>query len=311
MPDDDGRQSGWYAIGGALAAAGCALFPLGLATTPRSRTLQFLGFTAFIAGLAIIAWAMTVRRPGGRKASSPVASRAGPGDKGRSAKPPGSGRARVLTLVTSLLAIAIGGFVIFGQGQSQDNQETTGPVVVAAGGATDTYTGPSASGYTVKNVVPANTHIRIICTAYGAPLSFGNKNALWDFTDLGWLNDHYVSTGTASPTAPGCTGSTGDPRPGTELPTKASGPYAVIADEGNDVPVRIHPATSASVAAELPAGRFVRIQCTAATGPVIPAPRALGPPGSDNVWDRIGNPAGWVPDSYVATYATVPVAPAC
>ena len=43
----------------------------------------------------------------------------------------------------------------------------------------------------------------------------------------------------------------------------------------------------------------------------IPAPRALGPAHTNNVWDRIATPFGWIPDSFVATYSVAPVAPPC
>jgi hypothetical protein len=103
MPDDSGRQSGWYAVGAALTAAGCALFPLGLTTTPRSHTLQFLGLIAFVAGLAVIICAMIGRRP-------PATS--------------GPTRFQSITVVASLLVIGVGGFAIFNQGQPGPSQPT-------------------------------------------------------------------------------------------------------------------------------------------------------------------------------------------
>jgi hypothetical protein len=177
---------------------------------------------------------------------------------------------------------------------------------------TTAYAGPSTQGYSVIGTVPVNTRLHVICTAYGQPGNFdGRTVALWDYTDRGWLNDHYVSTGTAEPTAPGCTGNVGKPQAGATRTTVASGPYAVIADEGSRLPVRTEPGPSARVVEELPAGQFIRLQCTLTQGPVIPAPRALGVTHSNNVWDRIVAPSGWIPDSFVATYSVAPVAPPC
>jgi hypothetical protein len=135
MQDDSGRQSGWYTVGGALVAAGCALFPLGLATTPRSQTLQFLGLIAFVAGLAFIICAMAGRRTLNPESATPANSQSAnqaraddasrPGDlkvpntpsaAAITKKAPGSPRSLVVTVAASLLVIGVGGFAIFGQG---------------------------------------------------------------------------------------------------------------------------------------------------------------------------------------------------
>jgi hypothetical protein len=219
-------------------------------------------------------------------------------------KTSGFSRSQIITVTAGLLVIGIGGVIIFSQGPLQADKGTAGPVVNAA---TLAYAGPSTHGYVAKPI-NVNMPVRVICTVYGEPLPFGTKNALWDYTDHGWLNDHYITTGATGPTAPGCTGTTSNPSPGTDLPTKASGPYAVIAA----VPVRTQPTSTAPTETPpLAAGTFVRLQCTIAKGPVIPAPRALGPGASNNVWDQVVNPVGWVPDSYVDTYSLTPVAPAC
>jgi hypothetical protein len=295
MQDEDGgRQSGLYALGGTLAAAGGTLFSIGLTVSPRSQTLQFLGLIVFVVGLVIIIYAMA-----GRRTSRPETVKN---------KTSAFSRLQVVTVAVSLVVIAIGGFAIFGLEGSLANQGTTGAVVITD---TSAYAGPSAVGYIAVSHISTNTQVRVICTVYGSPFSSEIENALWDYTDHGWLNDHFVSTGTQEPTAPGCTGTTKYPSPGTDLPTKASGPYAVIADEGRSVPVQRQPALAASTIRRLPAGTFVRLQCTIAKGPVISAPRAIGPSGSNNVWDRIVEPDGWIPDSYVATYSLKPVTPSC
>jgi hypothetical protein len=215
---------------------------------------------------------------------------------------------RLVILVLGVVSILAGGSVLV---------RTAVEVPAAEGGpfaktTTTAYAGPSTQGYNVIGTVPVNTRVRVICTAYGQPGRFDDRVvSLWDYTDRGWLNDHYVSTGTTEPTAAGCIGSTGKPQAGSTRTTVASGPYAVITDEGSRLPVRTEPNPSAQVIQQLPAGQFVRLQCTLTQGPVIPAPRALGPAHSNNVWDRIATPSGWVPDSFVATYSAAPVAPPC
>ncbi|HEU5107821.1 MAG TPA: hypothetical protein VFT95_04520 [Micromonosporaceae bacterium] len=177
---------------------------------------------------------------------------------------------------------------------------------------TTAYAGPSQDGYPAVGGVPVNTRIDVICTAYGRPTRFGDRTvALWDYTERGWINDHYISTGTSAPIAPGCVGSISRPKQGTARPSTASGPWAIVAEEGRQVPVRSSPEATAGPVAFLAAGTFVRLQCTTAGGLVVPAPKAMGPGHSNDVWDRIVDPSGWVPDSFVATYSTRPVAPAC
>lgn len=215
---------------------------------------------------------------------------------------------RLVILVLGVVSILAGGSVLVwtAVGSSAPDE---GPFVKSN---TTAYAGPSTRGYEVIGTVAVNTRVRVVCTAYGQPGTFGDRVvSLWDYTDRGWLNDHYVSTGTTDPTAPGCTGSTGRPQAGSTRTTVASGPYAVITDEGGRLPVLAEPDPSARVVDNLQSGQFVRLQCTLAQGPPVPAPRALGPARSNNVWDRIATPYGWVPDSFVATYSVAPVAPPC
>ena len=215
---------------------------------------------------------------------------------------------RLVILVLGTILILAGGSVLVRaavQGPAADSG-------AFAKTTTTAYSGPSTQGYDVSETVRVNTRIRVICTVYGQPNTFeGNTVSLWDYTDHGWLNDHYISTGTTEPTAPGCTGNADKPQTGTTRTTVASGPYAIIADEGSRLPVRTDPNLSAHVSQELPTGQFIRLQCTLTQGPTIQAPRALGPTHSNNIWDRLAAPSGWVPDSYVATYSLTPVAPPC
>jgi hypothetical protein len=300
MGEDDGRQSGWYTVGGTLAAAGCTLFPLGLTSTQQSQTLQLLGLLAFVCGLAIIFYAMMGRRRVAHD-THPAASTTG--------KQSVSPRLQVAIIISaSLTAIGVGSFFIIDRAHLQNN---SGATMYAITADTDSYAGPSTQGYVVQGSVSVNTQVRVTCTVYGEPASPDVTDSLWDYTDHGWVDNRYVSTGTTKPTAPGCDGTTSNPSAGANLPTKSSGPYVVIAQEGAGVPLRAQPVLGSPAILELAAGTFVRIQCTIVKGPIIPAPRAIGSTGSDNVWDQIVDPDGWVPDSYVATYSKNPVAPPC
>ncbi len=328
MGDGSDRQSGWYTVGGTLAAAGCALFPVGLTSTPQSKTLQLLGLVAFVGGLAIIFYAMIGRRavdtrpvvldqsqPTGQATRDGVSSPQSPNVHGTppatpaAGKQPGSRRFQLVAVISASLAvIGLGSFFIIGPGHLQDNSVAAGEVVTAN---TSSYAGPSTQGYAVLGNVSVNTQVRVICTVYGEPASPGAGNALWDYTDHGWLNNQFISTGTVKPIAAGCGGTTSKPSAGVNLPTRSSGPYAVIAQEGSGVPVRAQPSLGSPTIHELAAGTFVWIQCTVSKGPVVPAPRAIGSAGSDNIWDQIVDSSGWVPDSYVATYTKNSVAPSC
>src|ERR1700751_3551694 len=184
MQDDGIRQAGFFALGGTLAAAGGTLFSIGLAVNPRSQILQFLGLIAFVAGLAIIIYAMT-----GRQTSrSETATSAGSQPKGKAATGDASHRQAItnktsrflrsegVTVAGSLIAIAVGAFVSFGLEGSQANQGT-GAVVITD---TDAYAGPSSVGYIVVSHIGTNTQVRVICTVYGRPFSSEITNSLWD-----------------------------------------------------------------------------------------------------------------------------------
>lgn len=197
MQDDSGRQSGWYAAGGVLAAAGTTLFTLGLTMSPRSQTFQFLGLIAFVAGLACIICAMTGRPTVNPKTATPAESQSTeqvtvddlshPGGHRVSKKPvpasitkkaPGSPRSQAITVAASLLVIGVGGFAIFSQGRQQANQGPTVPVITGGAGTTDAYAGPSTQGYVVVRTISANAHVRVICTVYGEPAFVWNEERL-------------------------------------------------------------------------------------------------------------------------------------
>jgi hypothetical protein len=66
----------------------------------------------------------------------------------------------------------------------------------------------------------------------------------------------------------------------------------------------------------LPSNTAVFIVCTAISDPVTGPGRAGGPPITTRVWDKVrterdGNDLGFVPDAFVKTGTTEPVADAC
>jgi hypothetical protein len=184
-------------------------------------------------------------------------------------------------------------------------------IVLGGGtGSTVACSGPS-NHYACTNLA-AGTSVRLVCTAYGQPQQFpGYTNGLWDYTSEGWVNDHYVGTNVQGPAAPGCVGTISRPVAGSVTPSIANGPYAVVTDEATNVSVRTVPGQSSPAKTSLHSGTLVRLTCSVAAGPVVPAPRALGPGASNNYWDKLVGPVGWIPDSYVATYNTQAVAPGC
>ena len=212
--------------------------------------------------------------------------------------------ALVLGIVLAISGAGMLAWPLFDHG----GEPRTTVVVPGGQGSTSAYRGPSTDGYPAAKTLLAGTPVVVVCTVYGEPSKF--PSAIWDYTDKGWLNDHFVGTGGRNPSANGCIGNVAKPTAGKTSPSLQSGPYAVIADEGLDVPVHAGPGDSAIVG-NLRGGDLVRVQCATSQGSVVPAPRALGNSRSNNVWDRIVAPPGWLPDSYVATYSVEPIAPRC
>ena len=70
-------------------------------------------------------------------------------------------------------------------------------VVVPGGqGSTIAYSRPSTHGYAAAKSLLAGTPVTVVCTAYGEPNMFqGAVVRVWNYTDKGWLNDHFVGTG--------------------------------------------------------------------------------------------------------------------
>jgi hypothetical protein len=218
---------------------------------------------------------------------------------------------RYTVLVVGVLMIGFGIFSNWPSGSTPDGR----PRVIAPDGAISApvYDGPSQISYRMLRHVPVETVLNLKCAAFGGsvPFASGGSSNLWNYVaDVGWLNERYVSTGGAA-LVNGCLGSVSDPRVGTTPPDKHTGPYSTYTDEGADLIVYSDHTTSSRVVARLRGDSLVRIKCTYVGGPAIPAPRGHGPIASNNVWDLILSPSGWIPDSFVLTATSNAVAPSC
>jgi hypothetical protein len=180
------------------------------------------------------------------------------------------------------------------------------------------YGGPSTqTSYQRRGNVASGTQVRLVCTVYGEPIGRdGSSRALWDYTDKGWINDHFVATNVSGPAANACTGSVTQPVEGSTVPSQTVGPFAIVADEGAPVPLRREASLSAATLTSLPGGTFVVLRCSVRPGPVVAAPRGYAT--SNNDWDQLVNQSDWdqastywVPDSFVASYSPHSTAPAC
>jgi|GEM_PF-3592289 len=217
---------------------------------------------------------------------------------------------RYTVLAVGVLLIGFGIFLNLPSGSTADGR----PKVVSPVGARSApvYTGPSQVSYRKLQEVQVESILDLRCSAFGAPVPFavGGASNLWNYAEgVGWLNVRYVSTGDA-PLVNGCTGSVSHLGVGTTPPDKTR-PYSIYTDEGADLLVYSDHATNSSVVAHLKGDSLVRIKCTYEGGSTIPAPRGHGAVASNNVWDRILSPSGWIPDSFVLTGTSNAVVPSC
>lgn len=167
---------------------------------------------------------------------------------------------------------------------------------------TRAYAGPSdEGGYTADASVATGEQVGLVCALYGAPVGTAH-NRLWYYTQQGWLSDHFLATYSIEPLVNECTGDLNSPTVGDAPPNVRAGPFAVFTDQGR-VDVRSAASLTAGIVKSIPDHALVSLQCSVATGPVVPAPRALGPSASNNNWDKIAQPPGWIPDSFVASYS--------
>ena len=103
-------------------------------------------------------------------------------------------------------------------------------------------------------------------------------------------------------------------RPGTTLAT--SDLFRGFILRRPSLELRVEPSLSARIIGYLPYNTVVYIACTAISDPVTGPGRAGGPPITTRVWDKVrterdGNDLGFVPDAFVKTGTTDPVARSC
>lgn len=173
--------------------------------------------------------------------------------------------------------------------------------------------GPSRSpqAFGVRGQVLAGTYLRLICTAYGEPVTEqGGTSRLWDATDQGWISDLLLETKQRGAAAPACAGNVHNPIPGGNDGAATSGPFAVIADGTLDI--RSGPDASSSRTSSLVDGDLVLLYCSTRTGQPVPPPQRLSGAGGNDQWDRLQSPStGWIPDSNVDSHTNGSAAPSC
>jgi hypothetical protein len=125
--EQGGSQGGWYAAGGAIAAAGITVWSVGFAKSPTSKGLEFLGLIAFVIGLAIIVFAMPSRRTTGKTKSSHAHFSV-------------LYSLRTLTAVAGVLVIAVGGFFIFSGQHSKSRTNRSSATSAGQGSLPVLYT---------------------------------------------------------------------------------------------------------------------------------------------------------------------------
>ena len=160
--------------------------------------------------------------------------------------------------------------------------------------------------------VPAavGSQVTLTCALFGQGLTVnGGSSKLWIATSQGWFNSLVLSPSLALSSLPACTGSVTSPQPGTSPPTIASGPYPVVTDS-SALAVTDAPNTSANQVASLTNGDLVTLICSQ-VAQFVQAPNVIANEGSNNQWDKIQSPVGWVPDSWVDSQSNGSVAPPC
>ena len=154
--------------------------------------------------------------------------------------------------------------------------------------------GPSTL-YSQVGTLNTGDAVAIYCTVRNRPPT-SDVSDIWDYTDRGWVTDHYVQTGMDNPVAPACSGSVNSATAGSGAPEADTGPFPIRTDRGTGSPVYSSPDSSAQVTASLDEGQFVHVVCSA-KGMVV-----TGPEGPSPDWDKVDGPvSGWVPDAYVLT----------
>jgi len=132
---------------------------------------------------------------------------------------------------------------------------------------------------------------------------------LWIATSQGWFSSLVLGASSSLSALPACTGSVTSLQPGASPPTIAAGPYPVVTDSGG-LAVTDAPNTSANQVGSLTNGELVTLVCSQVSQ-FVTAPNVIANEGSNDQWDKIQSPAGWVPDSWVDSESNGSVAPSC
>jgi hypothetical protein len=185
-------------------------------------------------------------------------------------------------------------------------------IQVAGAGVVPTYEGPSTHGFAARGNIASSHTVDLVCSVYGEPAAEAPTNRLWYYTSMGWIHDHFLSTGGTMPIRNGCLGNVSQPYASADPPSKPAGPYPVITDAGSSLPVRMSSSSTSPAKADLRDGDLVLLECSVRTGQTVQAPRGLAADGSNDQWDKIRFPiSGWVPDSYVDSHTNGAAAPPC
>jgi CHAT domain len=159
------------------------------------------------------------------------------------------------------------------------------------------YNGPSSEAYSRSTTLSASSVVQLTCALYGQRLWFKNgSDSLWYWTDHGWINDHFILTGTSKAIRNECTTAVGSPMVGDKRPTASTGPFATIGKQ--EIEVKATPYATVATVDTLQTDRLVTIICHR-SGDYVEAGHASGGiSGTD--WDEIGE-GRWIPNAYLLT----------
>jgi hypothetical protein len=162
--------------------------------------------------------------------------------------------------------------------------------------------------------LPAGFAVTVFCASYGATASgVGRSSGLWYATNIGWFGSGTIQILDSGHTPEACTGSVADPVAGSDPPSRSAGPYPVVADQPgavSSVVVRASPASDSPEVAALDDGALVTLVCSV-HAQFVPAPQRIEGEGSNDQWDKVASPSGWIPDSWVDSQTSGSAAPPC
>ena len=173
--------------------------------------------------------------------------------------------------------------------------------LVGSSGPVSAFSGPSSHAYRLTEQVPVGTIVYPTCDLYGeAPI----QDALWYWTDRGWISDDYVETGRSTPVRNACSGNVNSPTAGSQPPSSTLGPFGALGH--GSIPIRDAPGNSANPVGSLAADSMVSLICHVSSS-WVEAPQG-GTSSAD--WDKIA-PDQWIPDADLLTGHSGSPAPAC